>query len=180
MNPVADLASAWRGLALTAAGKREAAAQFNPTLGGLAIALGWFLLALILSAAAQSAAGGMPSLLQLAIGIFIQAMTLLALGFATVQSLRFLKLDVPAMTVLVPIVYFMALAQVLAIPLNLLGPNVQLIAVLVLALLIWRAGVILAGMRNGVAIAFALLCLMVLVVVPNALYMLFLAIPSPA
>ena len=34
-------------------------------------------------------------------------------------------------------------------------------------------------MRNGIAVAFSLLCLMVLVVVPNALYMLFLAIPFP-
>ena len=66
------------------------------------------------------------------------------------------------------------------IPLVLLGPNVQLLAVLALALLIWRAGVVLGGMRNGVAIAFSLLCLMVLVVVPNALYMLFLVVPSPA
>jgi hypothetical protein len=74
----------------------------------------------------------------------------------------------------------MALVQVLAIPLSILGPNAQLIAVLALVALIWRAGVVLAGMRTGVAIAFALLCLMVLVVVPNAFYIVFLQIPSPA
>ena len=51
---------------------------------------------------------------------------------------------------------------------------------LALGVLIWRAGMVLAGMRMGVAIAFALLCLMVLVVVPNALYIVFLQIPSPA
>jgi hypothetical protein len=180
VNPITDLTLAWRGLAMTVAGKREAAGMFRPTLQGLIIALGWFLLALILSAAAQSVAVGMPSLLQVAIGIFIQAATLAVLAVGTAQSLTFLRLGVPVLTLLVPIVYFMALVQVLAIPLNLLGPNVQIIAVLVLALLVWRAGIILAGMRNGVAIAFALLCLMVLVVVPNALYMLFLAIPSPA
>ena len=72
------------------------------------------------------------------------------------------------------------LIQVLAIPLVLLGPNTQLIAVFVLGLLIWRAGVVIAGMRNGVAIAFALLCLMVLVVAPNALYIVFLQFPSSA
>ena len=180
MNPVADLTQAWRGLALTVAGKPEAAGHFNPTFGGLVIALGWFLLALILSAAAQSMAVGMPSALQLGIGIFIQAVTVAALALATAQSLHFLKLGIPMTVLFVPMIYFMALIQVLAIPLVLLGPNTQLIAVFVLGLLIWRAGVVIAGMRNGVAIAFALLCLMVLVVAPNALYIVFLQIPSPA
>ena len=177
---MADLTLAWRGLAMTVAGKREAVSQFNPTFAGLIIALGWFMLALILSAAAQSMAVGMPNVMQLAIGLLIQAVTVAALAVATVLSLHFLKLNLPMTQLFTPMVYFMALIQVLAIPLVLLGPNVQLIAVLALALLIWRAGVVLGGMRNGVAIAFSLLCLMVLVVVPNALYMLFLVIPSPA
>ena len=180
MNPVADLTRAWRGLALTVAGKPEAAGQFNPTRIGLVIALGWFLLAIILSAAAQSAVVGMPSMLQLGIGILIQAVTVAALALVTAQSFHFLRLDVPMTAIFVPIVYFMALVQVLAIPLSLLGPNAQLIAVAGLGVLIWRAGAVLASMRTGVAVAFALLCLMVLVVVPNALYIVFLQIPSPA
>jgi hypothetical protein len=165
---------------LTVAGKREAVTQFNPTAAGLAVALGWFLLALILSAAAQSVAVGMPSALQVGVGILIQGITVAVVALVTWQTLAFLKLGVSTNALLVPLVYFMALIQVFAIPLVLLGPNTQLIAVFVLGLLIWRAGMIHANMRNSVAIAFALLCLMVLVVVPNALYMLFLAIPSPA
>jgi hypothetical protein len=181
VNPITDLALAWRGLAMTVAGKREAASQFNPTRAGLVIALGWFLLAIMLSAAAQSAAVGMPSLAQLAIGVLIQAVTVAALALVTAQSFHFLRLGLPMTAIFVPIVYFMALVQVLAIPLSLIGPNAQLIAVFGLGVLIWRAGVVLANMRNGVAIAFALLCLMVLVVVPNALYIVFfLSIPSPA
>lgn len=180
MNPIGDLTRAWRGLVLTASGKPEAAAQFNPTLMGLAVALGWFLLAIILSAAAQSAAMGLPNAMQLLIGIFIQAVSVAALGLVTAQSFHFLRLGVAMTTLFVPIVWFMALVQVLAIPLSILGPNAQLIAILALVALIWRAGVVLAGMRTGVAIAFALLCLMVLVVVPNALYIVFLQIPSPA
>jgi len=180
VNPITDLTLAWHGLALTVVGKREATTQFNPTRSGLVVALGWLLLALLLSAAAQSMAVGMPSVMQLTIGIFIQTVTVAVLAVATAQSLHFLKLGLPMTELFVPMVYFMALVQVLAIPLVLLGPNTQLIAVFVLGLLIWRAGVVIAGMRNGVAIAFALLCLMVLVVVPNALYMLFVQIPSPA
>ena len=180
MNPVTDLTEAWRGLALTVAGKREAADAFKPTPAGLLVALGWFVLALILVAAAQSVAVGMPSVTQVLAGFVIQGATVAVLAVATSMSLRFLKLELRLLQLLVPIVYFMALVQVLAIPLVLLGPNVQLLAVLALGLLIWRTGLVHGGMRNGVAFAFALLCLMVLVVVPNALYMLFLASPSPA
>jgi len=180
VNPIADLTRAWRGLALTIAGRPEAAGHFNLTRRGIVVALGWLLLALLLSAAAQSVAAGMPSAIQLSIGLFIQAATLAVLALATAQSLRFLKLGLPMTDLFVPMIYFMALMQLMAIPLVLLGPGAQIIAVFVLGLLIWRAGVVIAGMRNGVAIAFSLLCLMVLVVVPNALYIVFLQIPSPA
>lgn len=180
MNPAGDLTQTWRGLGLIVAGKREAAACFAPTVGGLIVALGWFVFALLLVAAAQSAAVGLPDPMQLLAGFAIQGVTVAALAIATSSSVKFLKLDVRPLQLLVPMVWFMALMQVLAIPLVLLGPNVQIIAVLILALLIWRAGLLLGGMRMGVSLAFALLCLMVLVVVPNALYMLFLTAPSPA
>jgi hypothetical protein len=180
VNPAADLARAWRGLALTVAGRPEAANQFDRTARGLVIALGWLVLALILSAAAQSAVVGIPNGVQVATGLFIQAVTVAALAAVAAQSLRFLKLGVPLAALFVPMVYCIALVQVLAIPLVLVSPPLQLFAVLVLGLLIWRVGHVLGGMPIGVAIAFALLCLMVLVVVPNALYMLLLVIPSPA
>lgn len=180
MSPAGDLTQAWRGLGLIVAGKREAAACFVPTAPGLVVALGWLILALLLVAAAQSAAVGLPDPTQLLAGFVIQGLTVAILAVATASSLTFLKLEIRPLQLLVPIVWFMALMQVLAIPLVLLGPNVQILAVLVLALLIWRAGLVLAGMRMGVALAFALLCLMVLVVVPNALYMLSLAVLPPA
>lgn len=180
MNPVSDLKEAWQGLALTVAGKPEAAGHFRANLSGLLVALLWFALALILTAAAQSVGVGMPEASQVLVGFVIQGVTLGVLALLTSFSTKFLGIDVPLLKLFVPIVYFMGLMQVLAIPLVLLGPNVQIVAVIVLTLLIWRAGVVLGGMRTGVAIAFALLCLMALVAVPNALYMLFLAVPSPA
>ena len=134
----------------------------------------------LLSAAAQSAVIGMPSVASFAIAVLIHAATVAALGIVTAQSFHFLRIEAPMTAHFVPIVYFMALVQVLAIPLSVLGPNAQLLAVVALGVLIWRAGMVLVGMRLGVAIAFALLCLMVLVVVPNALYIVFLQIPSPA
>lgn len=165
---------------MTLAGLREAAGQFNPTLPGFVTALGWFLLALILSEAVQSMAVGLPSTGQLAVGILIQAATVAVLALATAQSLHFLKLGVPLTALLTPIIYLMALVRLMTIPLLFLGPGAQLLALLVLVVLIWRAAMVLAGMRTGVAIAYAALCLMVLVAVPYALYIVFVQIPSPA
>lgn len=181
MNPVDHLVRAWTGLALVAAGRSEAGAQFTPTLTGLLIAFGWFVLSLLLGAAAQSMAVGLPRLDQLLVGLGIQAATLAVLFGAMVLSLNFLKLGaVPAFRLFVPAVYILALMQVIAIPLILLGPNAQVLAILAAALTIGRAGKVLAGMSTGTSLAFALLCLMVLVLVPGALYMLYLQIPSPA
>jgi hypothetical protein len=180
VNPVDGLTGAWSGLGLIVAGKREAAGFFTPTFAGLFIALVWFALALILSAAAQSMAVGLPSVAQLVVGFVIQGTTVAVLAVATATTISFLKLEASVLEVLVPIVYFMGLMQVLAIPLILLGPNVQLIAVFVLGLLIWRTATVLGGMRTTTALAFALLCLLVLVAVPNALYMLLTAFSSPA
>ena len=180
MNFVADLTRAWNGLAAIAAGRGDAPSFFSPTLQGFTVAAAWLILALLLGAAAQSVAVGMPRLDQVLFGLAIQAVTVAALFWVTSLSLHFLKLDVPAITIFVPIVYILALMQVLAIPLLLLGPNVQVLAVVAAAAMIGRAGKVLAAMSTGSSIAFAVLSLMVLVLVPVALYMLFLQIPSPA
>jgi hypothetical protein len=125
-------------------------------------------------------AAGLPSFLQLAFGLFVQAVTLGMLWLVTSQTLGYLKLEARVVTLLVPIVYAMAYMFIAAIPLALVGPAVSLIAVLAVAVGIFFAGRTLAGMAAGVATAFAALCLIVLVAVPNALYMLFLLTPTPA
>ena len=107
-------------------------------------------------------------------------MTLAALFIVMRSSLRFLALDTPTLVLFVPAIYVLGLMQVIAIPLVLLGPNTQVLAILAAALMIGRAGKVLAGMRTGTSLAFAAACLMVLVLVPVALYMLFVQFPSPA
>lgn len=180
MNPVTELTRAWRGWAEIVAGYETAGQNFTPGLRGLAVAILWFLIAGLLSSAIQSMAGGMPGAGDIVFGLFAHALTLAALALAISRSLRFLKLDVPVTALLVPIIYARALIFVVTIPLTLAGSGLGLIALLGLVPLIWRAGQVIAGMRLSVAVAFALLCLMVLVVVPIALYMVFLQFPSPA
>ena len=180
MNPFAELRQSFRGWAEILAAKADAEKNFRPDFTGLLIALGWFIVAVLLSVAGQSAAIGMPSTIQIGFGLFAQAITLALLGIVMAQTLRFLKLEVPLNVLLVPVVYALAYMFVIAIPLALIGPNAALLAVLAVAYLIFCAGRTLARMKPGVAIAFALLCLIVLVVVPNALYIVLLQIPSPA
>ncbi|RYE08897.1 MAG: hypothetical protein EOP22_11235 [Hyphomicrobiales bacterium] len=180
MNALDALSQAWKGWGEIAAGKAHAARNFTPTRNGLGIAIFWFVIALLLSTAVQSLAVGMPAVEQILLGLLAQGLTLAVLALAIAQSLRFLKIEQPLTALLVPIVYAMGLMFILAIPLTLAGPTFALLAVFGLAWLIYRAARVLADMRQGTAFAFALLCLMVLVVVPNALYMVILQPPSPA
>ena len=96
------------------------------------------------------------------------------------QTLRFLRLQTPLLALLVPILYALGYALALAVPLTLAGPNAALIALVGLALLLYRAARVLADMPIGTSIAFAVLCLIVLVVVPNALYIVFSQFMPPA
>jgi len=111
-------------------------------------------------------------------GLVAQAITLAVLIFAMARSLRLLRLNVPLTTLVVPVLYALSFVFVIGIPLTLMSPNMALIAVFALGYGIFRAAEVLAGMRFGMALAFALLCVIVLVVVPNGLYMLLSVLPS--
>jgi hypothetical protein len=130
--------------------------------------------------ALQSIGAGVPSFTQLAFGLFAQAVTLGAIWFTVTRTFRYLRIAGHAGDFLVPLIYGMAYMFVAAIPLSLLGPLAPLLAVLGLAVAIFFAGKTLAGMTNGTAAAVAGLCLIVLVAVPNALYIGFLQLPFPA
>jgi hypothetical protein len=181
MSAVAALTRAWQGMVAVVAGDRQAAAAaFEPTRLGLATALGWLALALLLSAAAQAALAGLPGLDQVLFGLVVQALAVGTLGLVMARSLKFLKLDVPLLALLVPTVYGLALVQVVAILLALIGPNAQFVALVALAALIGRIAAAIGGLRLGPAVAFALLGVLVLVVVPNALYIVLLHPSAPA
>jgi hypothetical protein len=180
VNPLTDLSSSIRGWSEIVAGKADAVRHFRLRGSGPVIAFAWLLVAILLSVAVQSAAiGVMPSGPQLLLGLFGQAVTVAVLGVATAQTLHFLKLDVPLNTLFIPMVYALAYMFVVSVPLTLLGQATGLLAIIAVGVLIFRGAVVLGGMRLGVSIAFAIVCVIVLVVVPNALYILFLQIPSP-
>lgn len=177
MNPLGDLTRSFAGWTAIIAGRPEARDAFRTDAGGFLAAATTLAVAILLSLAAQSAGAGMPTLFQLLFAVAAQALTMTLLVVAVVRLLRFLRADVPPNVLLVPILYALAYAFVIGIPLTLLGP-LALLVPLALAGLIWRAGMVMAGMSPVAALAVALACVIVLVVVPNALYMLLLLVPS--
>lgn len=180
MNPIAELQGSFRGWAAIFAGRGEAARHFNTSAAGVVVAIGWFVLAILLSVAVQSVAQGVPSFAQLAFAFFVQAVTLGLIWLAVRQGFRLLNVEAPPAALLVPIIYGMAGMFLAAIPLSLVGGLAPMLAVLGLAVGIFLAGKTLAGMTNGTAAALAVLCLIVLVIVPNALYIGFLQLPFSA
>ncbi len=178
MTAVADLSNSFRGWGDIIVGRPNGEKQFRLTNAGLLAALLTFALALLLSVAAQSAALGMPGLGQVVLGLLIQSATVALLGMAISRTLKFLGLGVPLLALLVPALYGLAYIEVLAIPLTLIGPNAGILALAVLGFMLYRLARMVGLMPLGVAIAFAVLCVLVLVAVPNALYMLVSLIPS--
>jgi hypothetical protein len=181
VNPIAELSDSFRGWAEILRGKAEAGRYFQLRGTGPLVAYGWLLVAVLLSVAAQSAAvGGVPSLVQLLLGLVGQAITVGLLALVMAQTLHFIKLQIPLNVLLIPIVYALSYMFVVSVPLTLLGPYLGALAVLAVGFLIYKLVRVAAGMAPSTAIAFAVLCVIVLVVVPNALYILSAAVPTPA
>ena len=178
MNPLADLTNSFRGWREIIAGKPAALDNFRIGSSGLAVAAATLAIAILLSVATQSAATGLPSLSQLIFGLLAQAITVALLGLVMRQMLRQLRVALGLNTLLIPTLYALAYVFVLAIPLTLIGPNAALIAMLGLGILIYRLVRVAADVKPALSVAFATLCVIVLVVVPNALYMLLLLLPS--
>ncbi|HZY49173.1 MAG TPA: hypothetical protein VFE64_05290 [Devosia sp.] len=177
MNAFGDLTRSFAGWNAIIAGKSTAREQFRTDARGFFIAAVTLGLAILLSLAAQSAGAGMPTLFQLLFAIVAQALTMTLLAVGVVRLLRFLKQPIAPNILLVPILYVLAYAFIVGIPLTLLGPMALLVPLALIGL-IWRAGMVLGAMNAMTALAVALLCVIVLVVVPNALYMLLLLVPS--
>ena len=177
MSLLGDLTRSFAGWNAIIAGKPDARDDFRADGAGFATAAITLAIAILLSLAVQSASAGMPTLFQLLFDVFAQALTMTLLVLGVARLLPVLKIEIAPNVLLVPILYVLAFAFVLGIPLTLLGPLVLLVP-LALFGLIWRAAMVVGEMSLVPALAVALLCVLVLVVVPNALYMLLLLVPS--
>ena len=177
MNPAGELAASFAGWSEIIAGKPDAERHFALTRRGLAVAMLWFVVAILLAAAARSVTG-FPSLVQVMLGLIAELVTLALVGVGIQQSLRRLQVAAATERLLVPATYALAYMFVVSIPLQLISAGLGLIALVLVAAMIARAGQVLCGLKTGPALAVAGVCLLVLVVVPAGLYIVLSLFPS--
>lgn len=178
MNAFGELRDSFAGWSEIVAGKPDAARRFVASRAGLGVAVGWFVMAILLSLVVQSVLVGVPPTTQLLFGIVAELVTLALLGLGISQALRWLKAGTPLLVLLVPITYLLGYMFVVSIPLQLLSTMLGIVVLGLVALLIGRAAQVLGGLEPTPALAVAGVCVLVLVVVPNALYMLLLLFPT--
>jgi len=177
VNAFGELTASFTGWSEIIAGKAEADRHFVLTRRGLAVAVLWFVVAILLATAARSVTG-FPSLVQVVLGLIAEFVTLALVGVGIQQSFRRLQVAAPTERLLVPTTYALAYMFVVSIPLQLISAGLGLIALVLVAAMIARAGQVLCGLKSGPALAVAGVCLLVLVVVPAGLYIVLSLFPS--
>ena len=178
MTAFSDLTASFTGWGAVISGRADAGRHFRFTRAGLLVAAGWFLIAILLSIAVQSVLAAVAPTPQVLFGVVAELVTLTLLGVALRQVLIWLKSDISALTLLVPATYALAYLFVVSILLALLSNGLGVIALLAVAAMIGRAAQVLGGLKPGPAAGVAGVCVLVLVIVPNALYMLLLLFPT--
>ena len=177
MNAFGELTASFAGWSEIIAGKAQADRHFVPTRRGLMVAVLWFVVAMLLASAVQSA-GAFPSPARVLSGLIAELVTLALVGVAIQQGLRRLQVAAPTERLLVPVTYVLAYMFVVSIPLLLIGTGPALLALVLAAAMIGRAAQVLCGLKPMQALALAGVCLLVLVIVPYALYILLSLIPT--
>ena len=177
MNAFGELTASFTGWSEIIAGKAEADRHFVLTRRGLAVAVLWFVVAILLASAARSVTG-FPSLVQVVLGLIAELVTLALVGLGIQQSFRRLQVAAPTERLLVPATYALAYMFVVSIPLQLISAGLGLLALVLVAAMIARAAQVLCGLKMGPAAGVAGVCLLVLVVVPAGLYIVLSLFPS--
>jgi len=177
VNAFGQLTASFTGWSEIIAGKSAADRHFVLTRHGLAVAVLWFVVAVLLATALRST-GGFPSLLQVMLGLVGEVITLGLVGLAIQQSLRRMQVAAATERLLVPVTYALAYMFVVSIPLQLIGAGLALLAVVLAAAMIARAAQVLCGLKPGPALAVGGVCLLVLVIVPYALYIVLSLFPT--
>ncbi|WIJ24866.1 hypothetical protein [Devosia sp. RR2S18] len=175
----AALASAARGWLLILRGEEGWRAYFSLTAAGLTTALAIFAFAAFLAVGFASMSIGMPSLPGVIMAMLVLAIPIAALFFALQLTRSMLKRDEPLLPVLVPGVYALTAFLLVEGFLAMFGPVVML-SWLALGYFLFRLTRLARGWSVGVAAAFAVLTVVLLVAMRLGLYMLSSALPAPS
>ena len=146
--------------------------RFGFSFGALAKALVIFFLFAFLAIAMGSVQGGMPSLPGLLTNLLVQSLGLVALLIGIVVTRLAVKSKVPMLRVLVPGIYGMVFYLVAGSVLAAISIETVPIVLLGLVFLLYSLGRAAGAWSIGVALAFAVLTVVLLVGMPLTLYML--------
>ena len=178
LNELWDAAAGWYEL-LSA--RPEAAERFNLTRRGLGIALGFYLLMVVATLAAQGLMGQLAGLSDVAMSAAVNVLPLLGVALVILITLALLRLDLSFTTLAVPAIYAMTFMGLVQLPLSLWTGGLFSTAILaLLAYMFYRAGRHVGKMSVGVSIAFAALSIIALVALPAGLYILLVPAPPSA
>ncbi|PXA97373.1 hypothetical protein DMC47_14130 [Nostoc sp. 3335mG] len=181
MRIFAALRDAVAGWIALVRGDADWARHFTLSAAGLTTALVLFYFFAILSVALASANVGMPNLFGMIIALLVQSLSILALWGGIVITRRMVPGGAPMLTLMVPGLYALIGYLIAGTVLSLFGGAVLIVLWVALAGLLfclgWRAG----GWNVGVAAAFSVLTMVLLVGIPVTLYMLLgpPAAPTP-
>lgn len=168
----AALAGAVRGWADIIRGRDGWQSHFALSAGGLAAALAIYFLCAFLAIALGSMSGGMPGIIGVLMGLLVQALSVLALLVGLISAKVAVKSDAPMLTLLVPGVYALIFYVLAGTIMASIAIDLVLVALLLVAALLYRLGQIAGGWTIGVSLAFAVFTTVLLVAMPLTLYML--------
>lgn len=171
MNAFAELGQAAIGWLDLIAGRPGGVARFQMTRRGLINAAGFYVTVVVISmvlAGGLSATADQQALLM--IGNLAPALLLGVIGWATMKLMRPTE---GTLNLAVPSIYALGFMLVLRLVLALFAGSAVLNAVLgALGFMLYRAGRQAGGLSMGTALAYAVLCVLALVVMTAGLYML--------
>jgi hypothetical protein len=180
MTPINELWGAVVGWYELLSARPEAARHFNLTRRGLGIALGFYLLMVVVTLATQALMGQLAGLSDVVMSAAVNVLPLLGVALVILITIALLRLNLSFTALAVPAIYAMTFMGLVQLPLSLWTGGLFSTAILaLLAYMFYRDGRQVGKMSIGVSIAFAALSIIALVALPAGLYMLLVpAAPS--
>jgi hypothetical protein len=173
MKLVATLRDAINGWVAILRGQPDWASHFRFSAAGLATAVVLFYLFAFLAIVIGSMAFGVPTPAGLIAAMLGQSLFLVALVVAIFATRSVLRDRAPVLPLLVPGVYALVAYLALGTLMTLVFAPLLPLLWLVMAWLLYRLGRVAARWTLGVASAFGILSVVLLVGIPATLYMLF-------
>lgn len=147
-------------------------ARFSSSLPGLVTALVIFFFSAFLAIAAASTAIGMPGASGVLDALLVHGIWITALFVSIRVTAMGVKSEVATLDLLVPGIYLLVGYLLAGSLLNLILPAIVLVLTLALAYPLFRLARAATGWSRGISAAFGAATVLLLVLVPQALYML--------